>query len=875
VDIKKIVDKLKKLVTVEQAYDHDEDYLSALTKEFYAEGDEIKTLLDMVLSLIHPPEDLRGILQGKKALLMLLQQLCLHENMGKAEQGFITDLLSKWFAFIEKSPDLKYGKKVNMTQHPVFIFYVYASGYMDKKSSQMGYKKNEASPLFRFYCLRFLQGIKKVMSSSLVDGTECDYLRGFRYFFFYADEEKKYDEELLGKKHEDDNFLLELIKGAIINYDNIVWGNKTDKLGNAAIGYKKKLIRILIENKDIHSHAHDSPVKTPQYPYIRKLGLTQARINGNETDSDYDGYEFPPVYVTAASIPMRKLIHERMEDDELMDPDELIHLDLFHNPDQDANEKAVPRPPSLKYRWVDKINLRSHKFFWEKKYYKLHHYSLIYSYIAESWSKFSDKEKNTIIFVLIVIHTGIEPRLLFSLWNITDLKNGLNFEKRHIYISRSNGRYILYKPPLVLLKSKIEGNDLCRKVSESVMVPLPNVIGKLMDETPVNKENDGFFFSHEAPYKKTSINLDAVASFLKQISNKTVLPITISSLALSFFSTYSSRYGLDPILACYISGQDYRLYGSDLHYIHIQAQHLEKKYLSVSETVHKEILRNIEKEKMATKGVARKYLAPEVEKKFISGSPRAESDNLIASYDNSPDFGYGSRFIPLKENLVSYVTSLKEAIEKKKWNEVIVRHNLYISYCFLSMQFCMAYRPRNEIPYAFSEFCKDGHVVINDKLSHAYREDRYLSAASALNILAGNMRQGFDGIRRYVARKINPQMLKFEPELFFFFLAEDGSPIEFSLKRMLGFLAAAGLPYPFDLKMPRHYMRTYLYEHGVSHEIANAFMGHHHVAKEPLGITSALCYEEFLKMLSSVIEEAVSEIGLLPVSYLPEGNDIY
>jgi len=225
VDIKKIVDKLKKLVTVEQAYDHDEDYLSALTKEFYAEGDEIKTLLDMVLSLIHPPEDLRGILQGKKALLMLLQQLCLHENMGKAEQGFITDLLSKWFAFIEKSPDLKYGKKVNMTQHPVFIFYVYASGYMDKKSSQMGYKKNEASPLFRFYCLRFLQGIKKVMSSSLVDGTECDYLRGFRYFSFYADEEKKYDEELLGKKHEDDNFLLELIKGAIINYDNIVWGN--------------------------------------------------------------------------------------------------------------------------------------------------------------------------------------------------------------------------------------------------------------------------------------------------------------------------------------------------------------------------------------------------------------------------------------------------------------------------------------------------------------------------------------------------------------------------------------------------------------------------------------------------------------------------
>lgn len=885
-DIKKIVDKVKELVPVEQTFDHDEDYILALSQEFFLNADEIKMLLNSVLALICPPTDLHGILQGKRALLELLRQLCLHKGMEAAEQIFLTDLLVKWFGFIEKSPALKYNRKVNMTQHPVFIFYVYASGYMDKKSSQTASKKNEVSPLFRFYCLRFLKGIKKVMSSNLVDGTECDYLRAFRYFFFYADEEKKYDEELLEKNHGDDNFLLKLIKGAVINYDKIVWGNESAKVGRAATEYEKKLIRILIENEDIHSHAHGSPdTTTTAYPYIRRSGLTDTTISGARTDSDNDDDKFSTTRVTAASILMNQLTHGDL-DDEFIDHGELIHFDLLYDHSQsdtndtkqDAIEKAVPRPPSLKHRWVDTLNLRSHKFFWEKNYDKLHHYSLIYSRITESWNKFSEIEKSIVIFIILVMHTGMEPRLLFSLWNINDLRNRLNFKEQHIYILRQNGRYILFKQPLILLKSKNDGNNLYRKVSESVMVPLPHVVCRLIDESPVNKENDGFFFSLRSPYYKTSINLDMVASFLKQVNqgpNKTALPITISSLAFSFFSTYSSRYGLDPILACYVSGQDYRLYGSTLHYIHVPAQHLEEKYLSVSEIVHKKILLNIEETKMARRRIVRKFLVPEAENKCLLGSSGMKSENLKADSDNSSDLGYGSKFVPLKENIVSYITLLRAAIENNKWKELIMRHNLYIAYCFLSMQFCLAYRPRNEIPYAFREFCKNGRVVINDKLSHAYREDRCLPALSTLNILARNMRQGFDKVCRYIARKINPQMLRFEPELFFFFLAEDGSPLEFSLKRMINFLETAGLPYPFDLKTPRHYMRTYMFEHNVSHEVANAYMGHHHVAKEPLGITSSLCYDEFLEMLSSIIEEAIDEIGLSPVSYLPEGDDLY
>ena len=884
-DIKKIVDKLKEFVAVEQTFDHDEDYILALSQELSLNADEIKALLNIVLSLICPPTDLQGILQGKKALLELLRQLCLHKDIEAAEQIFLTALLVKWFGFIEKSPALKYNRKVNMTQHPVFIFYVYASGYMDKKSFQTAFKKNEVPPLFRFYCLRFLQGIKKVMSSNVVDGTECDYLRAFRYFFFYANEEKKYDVALLEKQHEDYDFLLELIKDAVSNYDRIEWGNVSNKVGRSATEYEKKLIRILIENEDIHSHAHGSPdTTTTDYPYVRRSGLTNTTISGAKTDSDNDDEKFSTTHVTAASILMNQLTHGDLHD-EFIDHDEFIHFDLLYDHSQsdtndtkqDAIEKAVPRPPSLKHRWVDTLNLRSHKFFWEKNYDKLHHYSLIYSHIAESWDKFSDIEKSTVIFIILVMHTGVEPSLLFSLWNINDL-NGLNFKEQHIYISKLSGRYVLYKPPLVSLKSQIEGNNLYRKISESVMVPLPHVICRLIDESPVNKENDGFFFSLRSPYNKASINIDMVSSFLKRVNqgtNKTALPITIASLAFSFFSTYSSRYGLDPILACYVSGQDYRLYGSTLHYIHVPAQHLEEKYLSVSEIVHKKILLNMEGTKMARRRIARKYLLPEAENKCLSGSSGIKSENPKADSDNSSDLGYGSRFVPLKENIVLYLTQLKAAIESNKWKEVIIRHNLYIAYCFLSMQFCLAYRPRNEIPYSFSEFCKNGRVVINDKLSHAYREDRCLPASSTLNILARNMRQGFDRVRRYIARKINPQMLRFEPELFFFFLAEDGRPLEFSLKRMINLLESVGLPYPFDLKTPRHYMRTYMYEHGVSHEIANAFMGHHHVAKEPLGITSALCYEEFLKILSSIIEEAIDEIGLSPVSYLPEGDDLY
>ncbi len=395
-DIKKIVDKVKKLVTVEQTFDHDEDYILALSQEFSLSADEIKMLLNSVLALICPPTDLHGILQGKRALLELLRQLCLHKDMEAAEEIFLTDLLTKWFGFIEKSPALKYNRKVNMTEHPVFIFYVVASGhYVNKKSPPITFIKNDVSPLFRFYCIRFFNGIKKVMSSNLVDGTECDYLRAFRYFFVYANEQKKYDEELLEKQHEDDDFLLELIKDAFRNYDKIEWGNVSDKAGHAATEYEKKLIRILIENEDIHSHAHGSPDTTTAYPYIRRPGLTDTTISGTRTDSDNDDDKFSTTRVTAASIFMNQLTHEDL-DDEFIDHEELIHFDLLYDHSQsdtndskqDAIEKAVPRPPSLKHRWVDTLNLRSHMFFWEKNYDKLHHYSLIYSYIAESWNKF-------------------------------------------------------------------------------------------------------------------------------------------------------------------------------------------------------------------------------------------------------------------------------------------------------------------------------------------------------------------------------------------------------------------------------------------------------------------------------------------------------
>jgi hypothetical protein len=196
-------------------------------------------------------------------------------------------------------------------------------------------------------------------------------------------------------------------------------------------------------------------------------------------------------------------------------------------------------------------------------------------------------------------------------------------------------------------------------------------------------------------------------------------------------------------------------------------------------------------------------------------------------------------------------------------------------YTYLCMQFSFAYRPRNSIPYRFSEFARDEYEIINDKLSHIYREERILPPSDILESLAEEIRDNFKRVKMYLAKRINPAMLRFSPSEFYFFLSEKGDSEDFNLKRLKDYLSIASLPYPFVLKMPRHFVRTYFYERGTCHDMADCWLGHHHICKEPLGISSSLIYKDVASLGLDIINTMLQEIGFTPIPYAPEDNGLY
>ncbi len=252
--------------------------------------------------------------------------------------------------------------------------------------------------------------------------------------------------------------------------------------------------------------------------------------------------------------------------------------------------------------------------------------------------------------------------------------------------------------------------------------------------------------------------------------------------------------------------------------------------------------------------------------------------NVRDLIQNAP-VAYGSPFVPTREELKTYMQPLTDAIVRQPWKRIIMRHNLHICLCFLATQFNFAHRPRNSMEYPFDLFCAGNdeavkYEIINDKLSKIYREERILPVSRPLSVMTQNVREGFPEVKKYIHRKLNSSLLRYVPETFFFFIDKTGKPVPFSLERFLACLEEASLKYPYDLRMPRHYVRTYFFKKRVSHDLANLWLGHHHVAKEALGISSTVLYRDVVKIGLPIVEEMMKEIGLEPVRYLADGNGL-
>jgi hypothetical protein len=492
---------------------------------------------------------------------------------------------------------------------------------------------------------------------------------------------------------------------------------------------------------------------------------------------------------------------------------------------------------------------------WELKPLQLHHYAFIYDVIHMETGR--SREKNAItLFYRILMHTGIDPEMLLDL-----IAFGPESSEDTLDLKKIGDRYYLLNPAIVSLEGSQSPH--CSPTAEKIHIPLPAEIGKQVPLTPADGSH---IFSYHEENGSPRLTKDQVAKFWttpdssaggskkrKKKRYRNGITVTPKNIAYSFYSLYCGSFGLDPFIACHVSGTDHRLiYGPQLHYVHVSHERLDKDFL---ETFYKvdHYIRTVQHQYSLAGLIPNKMQKPVKYQKPI-----------VAPTDFA---GYGSSVVPDPGFLKDRMNALGDAISNEK--DVFRRHNLYVSYTYLALQFATMLRPHDDPNLYWHHFIRrTGTISIADKDSRNHREVRVLRLPERVQTLLIRLQDGrkaFEGKRQDYC--LSRQTTR--AEKIFFSVKENGVLAPFSFATILSAFASLNLDFDVPHNMARHFTRTRMHENKISNSMAAAWAGHARTGREVASIASTTTLSELSRACLPCIDAMLDDLGIRELEYLP------
>jgi hypothetical protein len=163
-----------------------------------------------------------------------------------------------------------------------------------------------------------------------------------------------------------------------------------------------------------------------------------------------------------------------------------------------------------------------------------------------------------------------------------------------------------------------------------------------------------------------------------------------------------------------------------------------------------------------------------------------------------------------------------------------------------------------------------GYLVLSEKLSPKYVEERLVPIVERTGKIINNLRSNYNHLRELVDRYYVPGFDdSAEPDKLFFFFDRDYNQVDFTLWKIKDVLAEEHLPFPLPLNTPRHNIRTTFYWEGVYHEAAAMFMGHQTSGKEWLARFSSADFSEVEDLFKELVSKMMADCKIEPIPYLP------
>ena len=363
---------------------------------------------------------------------------------------------------------------------------------------------------------------------------------------------------------------------------------------------------------------------------------------------------------------------------------------------------------------------------------------------------------------MLLLHTGQDPDRLLLLANESTGTPSLRSLFKTLYI-------VLAEP---VERKTHEINKNCKEPSSEVFLPLPENIARLVRR----KMNwTGNFFEYTSSNgTKSQLRYHHIADFIdKFIKSNYGRKITIARIRSSFYTLYSNRFGLDPIYCCYVSGGlVQKLYESQLHYIYVDSHSLALNYLNAFKELDKKV-RQLP-HKASIREPYRQSLNINYINFFMSDSSECPSEIPVS--------GYGSPRVPILENMQKIVSNIKASTESSK--NVIERHNLYVCYAHLCLEFSGGLRPRNALDQNPVDFSKDHNsIVLRDKESPIFSEERLILLPETAYKIISKLVNQYSKIRTLVASRVNSLFINSIHDQIFFFLDNKSNKIDFTMEK--------------------------------------------------------------------------------------------
>ena len=525
--------------------------------------------------------------------------------------------------------------------------------------------------------------------------------------------------------------------------------------------------------------------------------------------------------------------------------------------EQEGAEHVTREKPTLKNAWADLINLRSFIFPWDSTYLSLYHYSLL-ARRAEELFGTTPLNDTIITYIDVLAGTGMDPRQLFDL--STKEHTAGSAAPR---LKKHDGRLFIIIGSIIKHKSEFHSN-YCPRVSEDVWVPLSvSVAEKVLS---IRTHGADFVFSYTEDGRVKRLSLLDVEKYLDIINQAFATKITPEKISRSFLPLYHGHFDLDPLICVLVSGQDYyRLYRTQLHYVHIPHERFQREYLLAYETAQEAIRHNTGE--CIRLGFFEGTVIPE-RGPITSLNTEREKENLTpVELDGNEDvqkleFGYGSPIICEKDYIIVAVKKLGNAINSTA--DPIIRHNLQTIFLYIYVQFCACLRPRNDPEIDWSDLKNTGTVTICDKQSAKYKEERSIHLLQIMSLFLKGFESDVARLRLHLMSHRSPEALARQNDRVFFFVDEkSGLPVDFTLKQMNEYLNAIDVDCTLPPNFPRHYTSNYLYACGVPLEVIEYWMGHQHSGREILNVTSSTDLAAIAKLVIPHIEKLVDELGFI------------